>query len=170
MKARSDALPISDNRGHMNTSFVQLSLPRTQKIISAAAFAADMKESLRMLVARTGLSRDHFTDAMNEYARLAGRGKDEGKAPMMSVAKLEKLLSDEERGQLPNIWELEVMARVAGSLAVHEGWLEMHGCWVMDERSRKKMAYGEIVLQREKNVAECKALKKQILEEEKWQQ
>lgn len=128
----------------MNKSVVQIPLPRARKVIAAAAFAADMKEALRALVAGSGFSREHFADAMNDYARLAGRGKEEGKAPLISVAKLEKLLADEERGQLPTIWEMEVMCRVAESLAPHECWLAMHDCGVMDEKAWLKVKLAKL--------------------------
>lgn len=146
----------------MHVSPVQMPLPMGRKILSAAAFLADMKESLRSLVDDSGYSRAQFVDAMNEYARLADRSQ--GKTPFISPATLDKLLSDEERGQLPTLWQLEVMCRVAMSLSVHECWLSLHGCGVMDEAARMKVEFAEIELEKADRARRHKSLKKRLLE------
>lgn len=126
---------------------VQIPLPKARKILSFAAFVADIKQSMRDMVAATGISRAQFVDRMNEYARLAD--KSQGDAAFISETTLEKILADEKRGQLPTLWTLEVMCRVAESLLPHECWLDMHDCGVMDEKARMKVEFAEEELQRE---------------------
>lgn len=146
----------------MNKVPVQLTLPQGRKVLSAAAFVADMKAALRALVEESGLSRDSFVDAMNEYARLADRSQ--GKMPFISRPTLDKLLSDEDRGQLPTLWQLEVMCRVAESLAVHERWLSLHDCGVMDATACDKVRYAEETLKKKAEAKTYKSLERKLLE------
>lgn len=146
----------------MRASAVQLPLPRAGKVLSAAAFMADMKASLRAMVEGSGLSRPHFVDAMNEYARLADRSL--GATPFISPATFDKLLSDEERGQLPTLWQLEVMTRVSRSLAAHACWLALHDCGLMDIDARLKVEFAELELEKTAKAKRRKALKARLME------
>lgn len=141
---------------------VQLPLPQGRRVLSAAAFVADMKSALRSLVDGSGLSRDEFVDAINEYARLADRSQ--GKTPFISRATMDKLLADEERAQLPTLWQLEVMTRVAESLAVHECWLSLHDCGVMDATACDKVKYAEETLKKKAEAKSYKSLERKLLE------
>lgn len=147
----------------MNKYPVQIPLPKARNVLSFAAYVADMKKAMRDMVAATDISRAQFVDLMNEYARLAD--KSQGKASFISEATFDKLLSGEERGQLPNIWTLEVMCRVADSLAPHTCWLAMYDCGVMDETARMKLEFAEEELQREARAKRHRSLKKKLLEE-----
>ena len=129
---------------------------RNRQILSAAGFVASMKAAMRRMLDGSGLSRAQVVDVMNDISKAAGRGR------KYSVATLEKWAADEERGQLPNLWDFEVLQLATGSRQGLEAWLALHGLGIMDEAARKKVAFAELEIEREANRQRRQELKKQI--------
>ena len=57
-------------------------------------------------------SRAQVVDVMNDISKAAGRGKN------YSVPTLEKWVANEERGQLPNLWNFEVLQLAIGKMQI----------------------------------------------------
>lgn len=148
---------------------VQLSLfsDMNRRILSSGGFVAGMKAAMRQVVDTSGLSRDHVIDAMNDIVRATGKGLCKG-SKFISLATLEKWLSDEERGQLPDLWGLHVLILACGSrLHPLEVWLSFFGCSVLDEAGRDKLEFAEMELEREPREKRRKALKAKLMENRK---
>ena len=139
---------------------LQLSLfdEHNRRILAAAGFMASMKAAMRRMLDDCRLSRAQVVDVMNTISKAAGRGK------KYSVPTLEKWVADEERGQLPNLWDFEVLQLATQSRHGLEAWLALHGLSIMDDEARKKVAFAELEMDREDNRKRRNELKAQLKE------
>ena len=138
----------------------QLSLfdARNQQTLLLGGFVASMKGAMRRMVEQSGLSRAQVVDQMNAISKNAGKGRKH------NLPTLEKWLADEERGQLPNLLDLETLQLATGSMLGLETWLAMHGCGVMDENARLMVEFAKLELGRAESEKQRRQLKERLAE------
>lgn len=129
------------------------------ELLSGGGYIAVMKAAMRRAAAECSLSRAQIVDKMNTLA--GGRALTQGNKREISQDTFDKWMADEERGQMPSGFALDVFMRAVGSLAPLEAWLGLYGCAVLTAKGKKTLEYAELVLEEK-----CKAKRKRRLEDE----
>jgi hypothetical protein len=124
---------------------------------------ADYKTALNEAARKSGMSRDHIVDAMNQLADRYGVRLTRGRGKRLTVETLEKWLSINEERRVMPVQALPVFCEVVRDYAPLNVIARPLGLSVIGPEEEKLLRWARLKMKQKADAAEMRAIEKDIL-------
>lgn len=103
----------------------------------------ELKESLSVVVANSGMSRPEFLDLVNQLADRFGVRLVKGQGRSLTMATFEKWLNPNNKDNFPRYSAITIICEVGGSIAPLQVLAKPVGAMVIDEQDARLLRWAK---------------------------